>query len=135
MYERCAACVDCPRPPRRVLASRILAAGCYGALVTLEPTGLVLVRWGERLTLAELFRSWGVPLEAMALAGFVAPRGTDVRAFVDGRRWPGAVGAVPLRRHAEIVVEVGPSVAPHAAYRFPPGTGMSARSIGLSRNR
>jgi hypothetical protein len=41
--------------------------------------------------------------------------------FVDGRRCPGAPQAVPLTRHAEIVLEVGPHVPPHPAYHFPPG--------------
>ena len=42
--------------------------------------------------------------------------------FVDGRPWRGAPGAVPLTRHAEIVLEVGPHVPPHSSYAFPPGT-------------
>jgi hypothetical protein len=29
---------------------------------------------------------------------------------------------VPLTPHAEIVLEVGPHVPPHASYTFPPGT-------------
>jgi len=29
---------------------------------------------------------------------------------------------VPLTRHAEIVLEVGPHVPPHSSYMFPPGT-------------
>jgi dihydroxyacid dehydratase/phosphogluconate dehydratase len=36
--------------------------------------------------------------------------------------WPGAPGAVPLTRHAEIVLEVGPHVPPHSSYAFPPGS-------------
>jgi hypothetical protein len=42
--------------------------------------------------------------------------------FVDGERWPGAPAAVPLTRHAEIVLEVGPRVPPHSSYAFPAGT-------------
>jgi hypothetical protein len=44
-----------------------------------------------------------------------------VRAFGDGRRWAGAVARIPLARHSEIVVEVGPVVPPHRSYTFPPG--------------
>jgi len=29
---------------------------------------------------------------------------------------------VPLARHSEIVLEVGPYVPPHRSYTFPPGT-------------
>jgi hypothetical protein len=110
------------RPPRAMLSGRISSAGCYGELVTLDPTGLVLVRRGARAVLADLFRSWGAALSPRQLASFAAPGRSRVAVFVDGRPWHGAVGAVPLRRHAEIVLEVGPHVPPHASYTFPPGT-------------
>ena len=104
------------------MTGRITRASCYGALVTLDPTGLVLVRPGAGLTVAALFRSWGQPLSATRLASFRAAAGTRVAVFVDGRPWPGAPGAVPLTRHAEIVLEVGPHVPPHSSYAFPPGS-------------
>lgn len=110
------------RSPRTSVTGRITNAGCYGALVTLDPTGLVLVRPGAGLTVAALFRSWGQPLSATRLASFRAAAGTRVAVFVDGRPWPGAPGAVPLTRHAEIVLEVGPHVPPHSSYAFPPGS-------------
>jgi hypothetical protein len=106
------------RPPLRFFSGRISGARCYGALVTLEPTGVVLVRPGTSLTLAALFRSWGQPLTATRVAAFSGPR---VTVYVDGRKWTGRAGGVPLRRHAEIVVEVGTYVPPHRAYTFPPG--------------
>jgi len=110
------------RPPRDVLDGRVIRALCYGQLVTLDPTGVVLVRPGARLTLGALFRSWGQPLSPTRLASFSAPAGTRVTVFVDGRAWRGAPAAVPLSRHAEIVLEVGPHVPPHESYTFPPGT-------------
>lgn len=106
------------RPPRRRSAGRITSAHCYGALVTLDPTGVVLVRRGSPLTIADLFASWGQPLGARRMVSF---RAAGVTAFVDGRRRRGPVGRIHLRRHAEIVLEVGPRVPPHRAYRFPPG--------------
>lgn len=109
-------------PPRRHFAGRITRARCYGALVTLDPTGLVLTRPGSRLDTADLFRSWGQPLSRFQIASFRASAGSEVAVFVDGRRWRGAPGGVPLAQHAEIVLEVGPHVPPHASYRFPPGT-------------
>jgi hypothetical protein len=108
------------RPRPRFAAARITAARCYGAVVTLDSTGVVLVRRGLRLTLSALFRSWGEPLSRSRLASFSAPPGTRVVAFVDGRRWPGPAGDVPLTEHAEIVVEVGPHVPPHRTYAFAP---------------
>jgi hypothetical protein len=109
-------------PPRRSLDGRIVGARCYGAQVTLDPTGVVLVRPGARLTLGNLFSSWGEPLSRTRLASFTASAGTQVTVFVDGKRWPGAPAAVPLTRHAEIVLEVGPYVPPHTSYAFPPGS-------------
>jgi hypothetical protein len=110
------------RPPRGFDAGRISSAGCYGQLVTIDPTGLVLVRPGTTPTLAQLFRSWGQPLTSSQLASFAAVPGTRVSVFVDGHRQPGPPGLVPLARHSEIVLEVGPYVPPHASYTFPPGS-------------
>ncbi len=110
------------RPPRRLSAGRISSARCYGSLVTLEPTGVVLVRPGAPLSVADVFRAWNQPLSDRRLSSFVAPTGHGVSAFVDGRRWNGSAARVPLRRHSEIVLEVGPYVPPHRSYTFPPGT-------------
>jgi hypothetical protein len=108
--------------PWALLAGRITSARCYGALVTLDPTGLVLVRGGSRLSLGDLFRSWGQPLSRTRLASFRAPKGSQVAVFVDGRAWAGLPGAVPLTPHAEIVLEIGPHVPLHSSYAFPPGS-------------
>lgn len=110
------------RPPLRRDAGRIAAAGCYGALVTLEPTGVVLMRPGQAWTLGDLFRSWGQPLSERRLASFAATTGAGVRVYVGGRRRPEPPGRVRLTRHAEIVLELGPYVPPHPAYTFPPGS-------------
>ena len=110
------------RPPRSFVVGRISRAACYGSLVTLEPTGLVLVRAGGRPLLSDFFRAWGQPLSARRLASFSAPAGMPVAAFVNGRRWHGTPESVPLTTHSEIVLEVGPHVPPHTSYAFPPGT-------------
>jgi len=110
------------QPPQTLLNGRVTSARCYGALVTLDPTGLVLVRPGASLTLGTLFRSWGQPLSASQLTSFTAPAGAKVTVYVNGRLWSGAPSAVPLTRHAEIVLEVGPHVPPHQSYVFPAGT-------------
>jgi hypothetical protein len=104
-------------PPRRASASRIARARCYGRVVTLDTTGIVLVRAGRPPRLAQLFRSWRQPLSRTRLASF---RGR-VRVFVAGRRRHGPPGEVPLTPHAEIVLEIGPAVPPHATFTFPPG--------------
>jgi len=107
------------RGPSAELDGAIVKARCYGALVTLDPTGLVLVRPGSRLTLADLFRAWGQPLSGQRLTSF---GGSQVTVYVDGRRWNTAPASVPLTRHAEIVLEVGPHVPPHSSYAFPAGS-------------
>jgi hypothetical protein len=109
------------RPPRSYSEGRISSAACYGDLVTLEPTGVVLVRPGLRLSLSDLFRAWRQPLAPRRLGSFTAPGNARVSVFVDGRRWRGAPGSVPLVAHSEIVLEVGPHVPPHVSYTFPPG--------------
>jgi len=110
------------RPPRNLLDGRVTRAACYGQIVTLDPTGVVLARPGAPSTLGALFRTWGQPLSTTRLASFTAPAGTHVTVFVNGRPWPGPPAAVPLSRHAEIVLEVGPYVPPHRSYTFPLGT-------------
>jgi hypothetical protein len=106
------------RPPRVRLAGRITRARCYGDLVTLEPTGVILIRAGQALTLSDLFRSWGRRLTARRLAGFAARPGRPVTAYVAGTLRPGAPGRIPLTPYAEIVVEIGPHVPPHHAFTF-----------------
>jgi hypothetical protein len=108
-------------PPRRLEAGRIVSARCYGPVVTLEPTGLILVRPDTRPRLLDLFRAWGKPLSPRRMGDFTAPRNGGVAAFVGGRRWRKAPGDIPLARHAVIVLEVGPFVPPHRMYRFPRG--------------
>ena len=109
-------------PPRTIFAGRITNARCYGDVVTIDPTGLLLVRPGVRLDVASIFRSWGQPLSSRRVASFAVPAGGHVAVFVAGHSRPGPPGSVPLTRHAEIVLEVGPLVPPHASYTFPPGT-------------
>jgi hypothetical protein len=109
------------RPPRTVTASRVSGARCYGPIVTLEPTGVVLVRPGIRATLSALFQAWGQPLSRLRFASFRANPGQQVAVFIGGRRWRGPPGAVALAQHAEIVLEVGPHVPPHTHFTFPSG--------------
>ena len=104
------------RPWREHLA-RLKPAGCTYPARTLEPTGVVEVRTGARLTLGDLFRLWGQRLGQDRIAGFRGP----VLAFVGGRRRRGDPASIRLTRHAQIVLELGGYVAPHPAYRFAGG--------------
>jgi hypothetical protein len=92
----------------------VLRGRCRYPVRTLTPTGLIVAdRRG--LTLGDLFATWGQPLRERRLAGFSGP----ILAFVDGRRVHGDVRRIPIRHHAEIVVEVSGYVPPHAHYVFP----------------
>jgi hypothetical protein len=96
----------------------ISAAGrCSYAARTRTPAGIVEIRAGSRLTLGDLFRIWGQPLGRGRLAGF--RNNGPLLAFVGGRRWRGDPAAIPLTRHAQIVLELGGYVPPHPSFLFP----------------
>jgi hypothetical protein len=104
-------------PPRKVFGGRVEHARCYGPIVTIDPTGLVLLRPGTRGTVGDVFALWGQPLGPRRAAAF---RGR-VRAYVNGHRRDGPPQDIPLRRHDNIVLEVGPYVPPHRSYEYPAG--------------
>jgi len=93
-----------------------IARGCTYPVRTTSPTGVVEYAPAVRPTLGDLFDVWGQPLSARGLAGFHGA----LSAWVGGRRWRGEVRSIPLRRHAEIVVEVGGYIPPHTFFLFPP---------------
>ncbi len=109
--------------PLRRDGARVVGGRCVYPLSTSEPTGVIEVRGragaATTPTVGELFAVWRQPLDAHRLAGFRS--GPPVAAYVGGRRWRGDPRAVPLTPHAQIVIEVGPHVEPHPAYRFAPG--------------
>lgn len=105
------------RPPWVGSAPYVRSGSCEAPIVTREPTGVVEVR-GSGRTLGDLFSVWGEPL---GRDGFARYRGA-VTAVVDGRRWDGDPRAIPLRRHTQVVLQIGrPRVRPHRAYGFPSG--------------
>ncbi len=110
-------------PPRIVSDGRLTRARCFGSLVTLDPTGTVYFRAGLRLTLGDLFKAWGQVLSSTRIASF---SGEGVRVFVNGRARAGSPRRIALTQRAEIVLEVGPRIPPHAHFTFPP-----APSAGL----
>jgi hypothetical protein len=105
--------------PHTTVRGRVVPGGCSYPLRTLAPTGVVEVSRGARLTLADVFRLWGQPLARYRLAGFRSA--SALLAFVDGRRWRGDPARIPLRRHAQIVLELGGWVPPHPRFLFPKG--------------
>ena len=111
-------------PPLRRSGALVTGERCVYPLRTVDPTGVIDVeaRPGDRPpTLGALFALWGQPLTGRRLAGFRAGPGQRVSAFLDGRRWVGDPRSLPLRRHAAVVLELGPAVSPHPSYVFAPG--------------
>jgi hypothetical protein len=105
------------RAPRKFRDGRVVAAACFGDLVTIDPTGTVYFRAGHRLTLGQVFDAWGQRLTATRIASFSGGR---VRAYVDGHPRNGDPRTIPLTPGAEIVIEVGPRVPPHTHFPFLP---------------
>jgi hypothetical protein len=110
-------------PPLQRRGPLVAAGRCAYPLRTLDPTGVVQVDAGSGPppTARALFALWGQPLGPRRLAGFRAASGRRVTAFIDGRPWPGDPRVLPLRRHAAVVLEIGPPVSPHPSYVFAPG--------------
>jgi hypothetical protein len=108
-------------PPHERDGAYVRGGRCSYPARTVEPTGVIQLDPRTHVTLGQFFRLWGQPLSATRLAGFRARAGTEVRAYVAGRRWRGTLAAIPLARHAQVVLEVNGYVPPHSRYRFPPG--------------
>jgi hypothetical protein len=104
-------------PPLRRDGAYVRGGRCSYPIVTHEPTGVLEVAPGRELRLGHLFELWGQPLSRRRIASFEG----EVQAFVAGRPWRGDPRDIPLRRHAQIVLEVGGYIPPHPSYRFPPG--------------
>jgi hypothetical protein len=104
-------------PPHQRDGAYVHGGRCLYPLRTREPTGVIEVAASRPVTLGDLFRVWGQPLGPRRLAGFRSA--TPVLAFVNGKRVHGDPRAIPLRRHDEIVLEIGGYVVPHSTYLFP----------------
>jgi hypothetical protein len=107
--------------PHRRDGAYVTGGRCHYPARTLEPTGLIEVDAGRELTLGQFFDIWGQPLSRTRLLRYRSSARRPVEAFVDGRRWMGDPRAIPLRRHAAIVLEAGGYFPPSRRYVFPGG--------------
>ncbi len=105
-------------PPLARRDAYVVSGRCSYPLRTREPTGVVEVSRSGRHTLGDFFAVWGKALSPSRLVGFRTDSQHPVRAYVDGKRYRGSPAAIVLRRHAEIVLELGPYIPPHAEFRF-----------------
>ena len=108
-------------PPFRRSGAFVTPRGCTYPLRTLDPTGVIEVHPVRKLTLEDLFAVWGMPLSSTRLVGFRTTASEPVRGYIGGKEWHGSLTAIPLRRHAEIVLELGPFIPPHRSFLFRPG--------------
>ncbi len=106
-------------PPLRRSGAYVLGGRCSYPVRTREPTGVIEVARGANATLGQFFAVWGRPLSPARLAGFAST--APILAFVNGRRWHGDPRAIPLRRHSEIVLELGGYIPPHTSFLFRKG--------------
>jgi hypothetical protein len=104
-------------PPLRLRDAVVVRGRCLYPVRTVEPTGVVELDARLRPTVGELFDVWGARLDPKRLLSFSGP----VLAYVAGKRWRGDPRSIPLRRHTQIVLEVGGYVPPHRSYLFGPG--------------
>jgi hypothetical protein len=104
-------------PPRRRSGAYVFGGRCSYPLRTVESTGVIEVGGPHLRELGDFFAIWGQRLSRSRVLSFHG----QVRAFVDGGRWRGDPRAIPLRRHAQIVLEVGGALPPHRTYRFASG--------------
>jgi len=98
----------------RVTLGRVHAARCRARVWTLDPTGVVQFEGSTRL--GAFFGVWGTRLVQNRLLAFAG----GVRVYVNGVRRRGDPSTLVLHDGDEIVLEVGPYIPPHRAYRFPP---------------
>ncbi len=104
-------------PPVHRSGAYVRGGRCSYPIHTVEPTGLVLVDRPGHFTVGGLFAIWGKQLALTRLAAFNGP----VFAYVNGHHWIGSPARIPLRPHAQIVLEADGYVPPHPSYIFPPG--------------
>jgi hypothetical protein len=104
-------------PPHVLRNGFVVRGRCSYPIRTVEPTGVVEVDAALRPTLGDLFAVWGRRLAPTRLLSFSGP----VRAYVAGKRRRGDPRRIPLLRHAQIVLEVGGYIPPHASYLFGEG--------------
>ena len=102
--------------PRTRVGAFVRPRGCSYSVRTLDPTGVVEVRRGARLTLGRLFAVWGQPLGLSGALGYRGP----LAALVNGLPFAGDPQAVDLKNFENIVLELGrpPATPPPSSYDF-----------------
>ena len=82
---------------------------CLYWLHTHTPDGILHIEapLNRKFTLGDFFAIWGQPLSATQAAAAVAPKGTVLTVWVNGKRYTGDPRNIDLVAHADIVIQSG----------------------------
>ena len=83
---------------------------CIYWVHTHTPDGVIHVEAPQfrSFTLGDFFAVWGQRLSRTQAAWARAAKGQTLRVWVNGNRYTGDPGAIPLAAHTDIVIEAGP---------------------------
>jgi hypothetical protein len=84
-------------------------AGYLTSLHTHDASGIIHVESPTQraFALGDFFDVWGVRLTSTCLGGYCDDGAKTLRAFVDGKPFPGDPRTIPLRQHEDIVLAYG----------------------------
>jgi hypothetical protein len=68
--------------------------------------------------LITFFKIWGEPLNSQQIGPITVSAGEQVRTYVNGKLYAGNPAAVPLPKHQQIVIEVGPPFVKPPTFAF-----------------
>jgi hypothetical protein len=93
---------------------QVPARNCLYWIHTHTPDGIIHIEspQSRTFTLSDFFAIWGQPLSRTHAASMRATKGTKLRVWVNGKRYHGDPGSIPLVAHADIVIEAGPPFVP-----------------------
>ena len=69
-------------------------------------------------SLGTFFKIWGEPLTSSAIGPIKVAAGEQVKTYVDGKEYTGALDAIQLPKHADVVIEVGPPFVTPPKFNF-----------------
>jgi hypothetical protein len=93
---------------------QVPARNCLYWIHTHTPDGIIHIEspQSRTFTLADFFAIWGQPIGRKQVASMHARKRRNLRVWVNGKRYDGDPGTVPLVAHADIVIETGPPFLP-----------------------
>jgi hypothetical protein len=87
---------------------------CLYWLHTHTPDGVIHIEspTNRTFTLGDFFAIWNQPLTTKRAASAFTTSGTTLKTWVNGKPYSGDPAKIPLTKHADIVIEVGPPFVP-----------------------